>query len=140
MDPGREAVQAFDGTYQEALSLTVEVRDYLRDEEPRERGELGAVDRLTISCEAMRLTSRLTQIMAWLMMQRAVSLGEVSAVEAARAHNRLSGHAICRDRSIERVAVLPDRLSDLVERSRVLFERVAELDELVAEAAGSTVH
>ena len=54
----------FRGTYDEAFRLLVEARDYLTYREPSERAELSLDQRLAANREAMRLTSRLTQVMA----------------------------------------------------------------------------
>src|SRR5439155_5280933 len=56
----------FNKTYDETLGLLVEVRDYVADSEPADRRRLAPVIGAKLSCEALRVTARLTQIMAWL--------------------------------------------------------------------------
>src|SRR3546814_4398512 len=87
-------VAFFDSTFEEALGLTREARDYLTHVEPRERERMMPNDRMLASCEAMRLTSRLTQVMAWLLVQKAVHAGEMTREEARAPQHRLGGQSV----------------------------------------------
>jgi len=88
----------FTRTYDETLDLIVEARNYLSHSRPTARRAIRpSGDNLRLSCEALRVTSRLTQVMAWLMLQRAVQHGEISAQEACDEKNRLSGQSVCLD-------------------------------------------
>lgn len=115
----------FGKTYGEAMSLLVEARDYLAHAEPAERSALAPLARLAMCAETTRLSERLTRIMAWLLMQRAVHAGEIS--REAALDQPLAAHVVCMD-GVE--AGLPPRLADLLGRSRRLYVRVARLDEL----------
>jgi len=127
------ATQFFGRTYGEAMSLLVEARDYLTHREPIERGALVAEDRLRLCSETMRLTSRLTQVMAWLLAQRAVYEGEISQERALDGQDALAALDICmREDSADG---LPQRLVHLLDRSRRLYIRVARLDELARRLA-----
>lgn len=119
----------FRRTYDETMDLMVEARNYMAYVERRERERAGAVAGLRISCEAMRVTSRLTQVMAWLMMQRAVHDGEIAAEDALAEVNRLSGEEVCLDQSFATDAVLPNGLRSLLDRSLSLYQRVARLEQ-----------
>ena len=125
----------FGKTYDETMALLLASRDYLASAQPGEAAGLRPIDRLRVNCEAMRLTTRLTQIMAWLLAQRAVFAGEMGRVEAASEEYRLSADAICMADSDAAANVLPARLQDLLEQSRKLYVRVARLDELNRRAA-----
>ncbi|MGE5478422.1 MAG: DUF1465 family protein [Bacteroidales bacterium] len=119
----------FRRTYDETMTLMVEARNYMAYVERRERERAGAMDGLRMSCEAMRVTSRLTQVMAWLMMQRAVHDGEIDADEALAEANRLSGGEVCWDDSFSADMALPNGLRSLLDRSLRLYQRVARLEE-----------
>lgn len=119
----------FRRTYDETLDLMVEARNYMAYVERRERERAGAVAGLRISCEAMRVTSRLTQVMAWLMMQRAVHEGELAAEDALAEANRLSGGEVCLDDSFSADATLPNGLRSLLDRSLSLYQRVSRLEQ-----------
>ena len=121
----------FTRTYDETLDLIVEARDYMRFNQPgKTRGRVPAND-LRVSCEALRVTSRLTQVMAWLMMQRAVCEGEITAGEACEEKNRLSGHAVCLDVTAANDDNLPPGLRSLLHRSLQLYQRISRLEEMV---------
>lgn len=138
----------FTKTYDEAFALIVEARNYMRHMEPRERRSAAGSDGLKFSCEALRVTSRLTQVMAWLMMQRAVQDGEVSLDEALRDDNLLSGQEVCLSVAAAGNLDLPAGLRSLLDRSFRLYERVWRLERMVlsrssgsfAMAAQATVH
>src|SRR5258708_25802876 len=87
VSPPAQATQFFGKTYGEAMSLLVEARDYLAHREPIDRGGLAVQDRLRCCSETMRLTSRLTQVMAWLLAQRAGYEGGISLERALHRHS-----------------------------------------------------
>jgi regulator of CtrA degradation len=122
----------FGRTYGEALDLVVEARDYLALFEADERGGLLPIERLVMCSETLRLTARLTQIMGWLLTQRAVQGGELSRDEAL--DEPLAEVAVCMDGEEREDGGLPPRLSSLLGRSRRLYVRVARLDELARRA------
>ena len=113
------------------MALTREARDYLTHREPADRKKMSPADRMAASCETMRLTSRLTQIMAWLMVQKAVHAGEMTREEASAPEFRLSGKAVCEETAPPLDgANLQPRLVELLERSLNLYQRVARLDAM----------
>lgn len=118
----------FRRTYDETMTLMVEARNYMAYVERRERQRLTVVSGLRMSCEAMRVTSRLTQVMAWLMMQRAVHEGEVEVTEALSDNNRLSGAEVCLDDTFSEDETLPGGLRSLLDRSFRLYQRVVQLE------------
>ena len=123
----------FTRTYDEALDLIVEARNYmvhLRRTGRRVLPPCGS-DSLRVSCEALRVTSRLTQVMAWLMLQRAVQHGEISAVEACEEKNRLSCQSVCLDESAGEDKEIPAGLRSLMRRSLKLYQRISRLEEMV---------
>ena len=122
-------------TYDEALALTRELRDYIAHEAPADKAALDHDTQLVASCEEMRVTARMTQVMAWLMLQRAVNDGEIDRDQAAQPDNRLGGQETCLAEPAVDPDHLPDRLADLLARSRSLYERIQRLD-LMLEPAG----
>jgi regulator of CtrA degradation len=69
--------------------------------------------------------------MAWLMTQRAVVNGEISAEEACREKYRLSGRDVCLDNAANDDETLPAGLRSLLDRSLRLYERVSRLEQMV---------
>ena len=114
--------------YDEAMGLLMSARHYCSAVQPGERLQDERNDRIQLNCEAMRLTTRLAQVMAWLLAQRAVDAGEMTAAQARAPKYRLAAHEICLIDSTERARALSPKLGELMARSLELFERVARLD------------
>ena len=131
------SVSFFDRTYREALSLTRETRDYFNEVEPDERDQAPSRVRLAMSCEGMRVTARLTQVVAWLLIQRAVMEGELTRAEAREQPYRLSGQDVCSHVDAQHEADFPERLRDLLARSLSLYQRIERLD---AELDFAAIH
>ena len=126
-----QTVTYFDSTFDEALALTREARDYLAFQEKADLARLSPVGRMAASCESMRMTARMTQVVAWLLVQKAVHAGDLTREDAADTKYRLSGQDICND--IEPLAAepLPDRLAELLARSHKMYQRVERLDAML---------
>jgi regulator of CtrA degradation len=158
---GRSIAPALiDSLYADALLLADEARDWFE----RARGDTGfgheqkpappppdGVDplfawagrndpslRIALSCESLRLTTRLMHIISWLLMQRAIANGEMSPA-TARSDHRLgpspSGDPLA-------TAKLPDVAQEMIDRSIRLYERVEGFDKAWAETidAAPAIH
>lgn len=122
----------FGRTYDEALQLVTEARDYFVNNMGMDRrGGANISDRLLYDCETLRLSTRLTQVMAWLLMQRAVHEGEIAFEDLVQEEYRLGGRDVCLDNDSDVLETLPPHLRSLMERSLKLYQRVARLDEMV---------
>jgi regulator of CtrA degradation len=129
-DGTAEVSTYFRGTYDEAFNLLVEARNYVQNDVAAFRYAENPPDPLAMTQETMRLTSRLTQVMAWLMAERAMHEGEIDETEFVKDKYRLEGQAVCLRRAIDEMDdELPDGLSDLMERSYSLYRRIMRLDE-----------
>lgn len=130
-------IASFDRTYDEALSLLIEARNYFQfGGGARRDGD--AMARLIASCEAFRVTARLTQVMAWALVQKAVASGEMTREEAASEEHRLAGQEVCLDISTD-IDDMPLGLRHLLDRSHALYQRTNRLDALLdhVEANGA---
>lgn len=125
----------FNRTYEEAMGLLVEARDYMAYQEAKDQLGLPAQVRLQVSYESLRVTSRLTQVMAWLLAQKAVHAGELTAEQVASEEYALTGGDICSDPSGPEDDRLPARLRDLLDRSHRLYMRVSRLDQQIRRSA-----
>ncbi len=97
-----------------------------------------AARRIALSCESLRLTTRLMHMIAWLLMQRAIAAGEVPAAAALQADNRLGPSPAIDAASLDR---LPDTARQLVCASERLYQRAARLETaMVSTAAPVTDH
>ncbi|MFM6852975.1 MAG: DUF1465 family protein [Sphingopyxis sp.] len=99
-------------------------------------GRNDPVARVALSCESLRLTTRLMHIIAWLLMQRGIGAGEIAADAMALPTNRLGPSPDC-DAAVR--AMLPDRAQRLIDASLTLHHRVADLElRLLASHAART--
>ena len=71
--------------YDEARTLLIQTRDYIAGPSAAESRALEPADRLRLTLELARLTRRLTEATAWLMLQKGVAAGEISRADAATA-------------------------------------------------------
>ncbi|HYC05578.1 MAG TPA: DUF1465 family protein [Azospirillaceae bacterium] len=125
----------FDRTYDETMSLLLETRNYIAYHEAADQRGLAPALRLQLSYESMRVTSRLTQVMAWLLAQKAVHAGEMTAAQALGEEFSLSGGTVCTDPSGPDNPELPSGLRSLLERSHSLYMRVQRLEEMYRRSA-----
>ena len=131
MVPGSGRTAFFDKTYSEALALTEEAYAYLADIDRMTVSAQSPTESLRLRGEAFRLTTRLMQVVSWLLTQRAVHNGELSAAEVAEGENfRLGAKQVCRDSSHHNHPTIPATLSDMLDRSLNLYIRIERLDEL----------
>ena len=126
-----DSIAFLDSTYEEAVKLTREARDYLAVQESADLSKLAPEARLVASCETMRLTSRLSQVMAWLLVQKAVHAGEMARPAALESRFRLAGQNICAEADALAVDYLPTGLAQLMNASHALYNRVARLDAML---------
>jgi regulator of CtrA degradation len=87
----------------------------------------------------MRLTTRLMQLASWLLLQRAVNEGEMTAAQAAAEKHKvkLSRQELASDAIT--FARLPAALQDLCRQSLRLQARIMHLDELLYRAKDAAV-
>lgn len=126
----------FERTFDEGMSLVEETAHYL---DGRGREESRALPRkvaLLYAGESMRVTTRLMQAASWLLVQRAVSEGEMRAEDAGSERYRLGSKEICFGGKTEGTDLLPGMLQSLLERSDNLYRRIARLDEVLYDQDG----
>jgi regulator of CtrA degradation len=81
--------------------------------------------RIALSCEALRTTTRMMHVLAWLLNQRAYFRGEMSEFQLRR-HGRLPPQQTVADPA--QLARLDPELRDLVRRTQRFYERIARID------------
>jgi regulator of CtrA degradation len=121
-------------TYQEAMRLIVEVRDYIATNQALIAGEPDPARRFAWTQESLLMTTRLAQVMAWALVRRAVHAGEMTAEEASAEPHRLGARELCLAQDDGQLEPLPPYMRSLAERSRALYARVARLDDLLGAA------
>jgi regulator of CtrA degradation len=121
----------FSGPYDEAMALLEESRDYVAYTIESDQRHVPAGSRLTAGYESMRVTSRLTQVMAWLLAQKAMHAGEITPAELASEKYSLGGASVCCGDDSAGRTDLPSRLRRLMDASHRLYQRVERLDAMV---------
>lgn len=119
----------FDRLYDNARDLTVEARNYIAFGSEAEKAHLTPELTLEFSKESTRLTSRLVEIMAWVLTEKAVHAGEITRDEADTPALRLTGMKVNMDPNGHENPQLPIGLRDLLQRSYSLYEQVVNLDK-----------
>lgn len=118
---------AFSDMFRDGMSLVEETATYL-DGPGREQAKLlGRSGALAYATESMRLTTRLMQLASWLLLHRAVKEGEMSLAQANKEKSKVK---LTADAPIDpnALALLPEQLQNLIERSRKLQISVRRLD------------
>lgn len=121
----------FRKNYDEAMALLIEARNYIAYQEAKDMAGLKPESRLLVSQETMRITCRLTQVMAWMLCQRGWREGEIDEAEALDEGNRLSGMTVCLDDRFQEDERLPQAVRSLLSRSHSLYIRVQRLENMI---------
>ena len=111
--------------YTEALVLADEVRAVFAAEVREPVTGEDAFVRLALSTEGLKTTTRMMHVLAWLLNQRALLAGELSANQV-----RLHG-ALPPDRAADetQLALLEPETRELIADTERLHQRIARLDE-----------
>lgn len=118
-----------DKLYEEAMALVHEAADYLGGIGVEERDALPEMLRAVYTGESLRVTTRLLQVVAWLMSLRAAVAGEITLEEALTAKRRLDGKEVCLGGDIPFVDKLPEFLQSLLSRSLAIYLRAERLEQ-----------
>jgi regulator of CtrA degradation len=114
-------------TYDEACDLLIEARGFA-EHEFQNKHRKKTDDRLILNRESFRLTSRLAQIVAWLLVQKAYQAGELNSRDLMDEAYRLEGEQVCLNKEAANDIELPRQLVSLLGRSYDLYRRVQRLD------------
>lgn len=117
------------GVFNETLGLLFDAHQYFQSRGIEEQASIVPDKRPQFANEMTRVTMRLTSIMAWLMVRRAVYAGRIEE-EKASDNYRLDGADTCLNHLPDVLAELPNYLIYLSERSLSLYERVHRLDKM----------
>lgn len=120
-----------DSLYVEAMVLADEARTYFDECGRQERMALGPMERVSFSCESLKVTTRLMHIIAWLLTQRAVDAGEMAPRDALDPSRRL-GTPPATEADI--LSSMPPQAKALILNSVELYRRTARLDATQAAA------
>src|SRR5215510_10584128 len=128
------ASQNFSQLFRNGMRLVEETAAYLDGPGRQESRLLDRAASLSYATESMRLTTRLMQIASWLLLHRAVNEGEMSLAQANKERRKVK-LSTGEGGDVDTIALLPETLRELIERSLRLQERVRRLDPTIHAAA-----
>jgi regulator of CtrA degradation len=108
---------------EECLHLLVETRDYLQYQSPVDQQCMTSSQRLTVTCLAMRLTARLTDIMGWVLEKKS----EFSSEKLQFSNSIYMWNELPELNMSD--PFIPQNLKSLSERAENLFERAQRLSK-----------
>tara|TARA_R110002095_G_scaffold212647_2_gene202129 strand:+ start:2288 stop:2731 length:444 start_codon:yes stop_codon:yes gene_type:complete len=139
MITNRFASILYDNTYSETLNLLTNAEKFLKGYSMQRAQEPNQVRDMRINCEMTRVTARLTQVMAWLLAQKAFLAEEISLEEACSDKYTIKNDPFCLANSIngqEEHYPLPIR--ELLADSLGLYKRVLALSQRMNQGATSS--
>ena len=125
----------FNDVFNQGMGLVEETANYL---DGPGRADARLLDRhgsIAYATESMRLTTRLMQLASWLLLQRAISSGELTPEAAMEEKKRINLSEIAEAREMSGASQLPQALQDLVARSTRVHSRIMQLDKMIRETA-----
>ncbi len=114
-----------DALYTEAMLLADEARGYFDSVGREDRAAMPPLERVTFSCESLKVTTRLMHVVAWLLARR----------NGAQTSNPLSAAS---ESGPAELASLPHEAQLIVKASADLYDRVSRLDERLGEDLGES--
>ena len=122
--------QAFSALFRDGMKLVEETAAYLDGPGRQESKRLDRSASLTYATESMRLTTRLMQLASWLLLHRAVNEGEMSLAQANKEKTKVK-LSVGEPADAQTLVLLPEKLRDLIDRSRKLHDQVRRLDATI---------
>jgi hypothetical protein len=127
------------GVFNETLSLLFDAHHYFQSRGVEDQATIPELLKMSYSNEMTRVTMRLTSVMAWLMVRRAVYAGRIEEDKASDCY-RLDGADVCLNHLPEVLSNMPYYLNYLSERSLQLYERIHRLDGMAYGEPPSAQH
>src|SRR6266849_3177522 len=121
--------QNFSQLFRDGMKLVEETAAYLDGPGRQESKKLDRSASLRYATESMRLTTRLMQLASWLLLHRAVNEGEMSLAQASK--ERMKVKLATELHPDNGPVKLPERLSELIVRSKKLQDHVRRLDTTI---------
>lgn len=124
------ASNSFTALYTQGMGLIEEVASYLDGDGRQQSRAMSRETSLLYASESMRLTTRLMQLASWLLLQRAVQEGELSADSARGEKSKVKFSATPSRRGGPGWSELPEAFVKYIHQGDRLFDRVMKFDAL----------
>lgn len=132
----RFTAKLVEALYVDAMVLADEARSYFEGDGIGMGEDASAFDRVEMSCESLRVTTRLMHAIAWLLNQKAYFAGEISAQSLRRGGGQLGTTNPSDPKVVER---LPAEAARLVRESEHLIERLSRLEASLKQGPAEPV-
>jgi regulator of CtrA degradation len=113
--------------YEDANVLLVELRDYVAGL-AETKDDMPPAVRLKLTTELSQVTRLLTEVVAWLLVQKAVAAGEITVEEAAGSEAAALPEDVSATAENRDLGDLPLVARGLIDRTRRLYRQVLQLD------------
>jgi len=121
----------FNDVFNEGMGLVEETANYLDGPGRQDARLLDRHGAIAYATESMRLTTRLMQLASWLLLQRAISSGELTPETAMEEKKRINLSESSAGPEMSGIAQMPDALQDLIKRSVRVHTRIIQLDKMI---------
>ena len=119
--------------FRDGMDMVEETAAYLDGPGREDAKTLGRAGALAYAAESMKLTTRLMQAASWLLAQRQVAEGDLSADQLVTGQYRLPDDDDVEDLWPADGDPVPGVLADLAARSRQLYARLKRIDDSLFE-------
>jgi len=124
----------FNEVFNEGMGLVEETANYLDGPGRQEARALDRHGAIAYATESMRLTTRLMQLASWLLLQRAISSGELTPETAIEEKKRINLTESIPSTEMSGANQMPQALQDLMARSSRVHARILQLDKMISNA------
>ncbi len=128
--PSLLASSDFDKLYAEGMGLIEDIATYLDGDGRVQSRQLDKQASMVYATQSMRLTTRLMQLASWLLLQRAVAEGEISANSARDEKEKVRFSSAPKEYGGPGWDDLPEQLRKFIAKGDRLYERVVQFDNL----------
>lgn len=125
---------AFFELFENGMALVEEAANYLDTTGRQQSKGMERSSSLAYATESMRLTTRLMQLASWLLLQRAVSEGEMTIEQAQEEQKKVKIKNHVNATQGKNWDILPDDLQGLIKRSMRLQEQVLHFDDALSSS------
>ena len=122
--------------FRDGMDMVEETASYLDGPGRDDAKSLGRAGALAYASESMKLTTRLMQAASWLLAQRQVAEGDLSAEQLVSGQYRLPEDDDVEDLWLSDSDPAPGVLADLAARSRQLYARLKRIDDSLFDNEG----
>ncbi len=123
----------FNDVFNQGMGLVEETANYLDGPGRADARQLDRHGSIAYATESMRLTTRLMQLASWLLLQRAISSGELTPQAALEEKKRINLTELGEVQEMSGASQMPQALRDLVVRSTRVHARILQLDKMIRE-------